>query len=336
MTATANNAVIQAVARSGAMQNGVVPNAKVAIIILNWDSYGVTRDCLLSMSKLDYANFEVVLVDNGSADGSPERLAADFPHLRIIRNPVNLGFTGGNNVGLRDALTRSPDYLLLLNNDTIVASNFLTELVRVAESDHQIGLLNPKIYYFEPAKKIWCAGGIDKLWTVFPQPLGRRKLDDGSYDQAREISFTNGCALLVRAEAIRTIGLLDEVFFLSFEDRDWSARALRAGFKAVYVPSAVIWHKESYCTKRHLGLAGRDYFAMRNAVLFARKHLRGGLWPLFVMSVSKYLIYKTGLYLLLADWKRVRALYLGIWSGCFEKQGLPASQTRTRCDQFRL
>ena len=102
---------------------------KVSIITLTWNSYEVTRDCLLSLQKIDYPAFEVVLVDNGSVDGSGKKLAHDFPDVKVILNETNLGFTGGNNVGMRDALARGTDYLLLLNNDTIVAPNFLTELV---------------------------------------------------------------------------------------------------------------------------------------------------------------------------------------------------------------
>src|SRR5258708_32678625 len=140
---------------------------KVSIVILNWNSYEVTRDCFLSLRKLASTNFEVVLVDNGSIDSSAEKLAQEFPETRVIKNDRNLGFTGGNNIGMRDALRRGTDYLLLLNNDTIVAPNFLRELVQTAERDVTIGMLNPKIYFFEPADRIWYAGGIHKRWWSF-------------------------------------------------------------------------------------------------------------------------------------------------------------------------
>ena len=289
---------------------------KVSIIILNWNSYEVTRDCLASLEKVDFPNREVVLVDNGSHDGSADRLAREFPAVRIIRNEQNLGFTGGNNVGIRDALERSPDYLLLLNNDTVVAPNFLSELVKVAETDKRIGLLNPKIYYFEPPDRIWYAGGIRKPWRVFPLHLGLRKRDDGSYNQTREVSFITGCALMIKAVVVRQIGLLDEVFFLTFEDADWSMRASRAGFKQFYVPASVIWHKDSYVTKKSIGNAGRNFYTMRNTVLFARKYLQSRYWPLFMISVGKYVAYRTVVDLARGDVKTVTALYQGIWKGC--------------------
>src|SRR5947209_4456075 len=144
---------------------------RVSLILLNWNSYEVTADCLLSIRKLDYPNFEVVLVDNGSHDSSIEELEKNFPEVRSIRNEKNLGFTGGNNVGIRDALERGADYLLLLNNDTVVAPDFLTEMVRVAESDSKIGILNPKIYFFEPSDRLWYGGGILKPWCSFPKHL---------------------------------------------------------------------------------------------------------------------------------------------------------------------
>lgn len=289
---------------------------RVSVIVLNWNSYEVTRECLLSLRKLDYANREVVVVDNGSADSSPEKLAQNFPEVRLIRNAKNLGFAAGNNVAMREALERGADYLLLLNNDTVVAPDFLRALVRIAEGDPSVGMLNPKIYFFEPADRIWCAGGVHKPWWSFPRMVGVHQRDDGRYNQAREVSFTTGCALLVKAEVVRRIGMLDEIFFLGFEDADWTVRSLQAGFKAVYVPAAVVWHKDSYDTKKNLGKAGKDFYSIRNSVLFARKHLRTRYWPLFFLSLGRYLAYRTSGYLVRAELERVKALYKGLWSGC--------------------
>jgi GT2 family glycosyltransferase len=290
---------------------------KVSIIMLVWNSYEVTRDCLLSLRKIDYPAFEVVLVDNGSVDSSGERLAREFPEIRLIRNEKNLGFTGGNNVGMRDALARGTDYLLLLNNDTIVAPNFLSELVQVAESDSLIGMVNPKIYYYEPSDKIWYAGGKYVRWKTFPVHFGLRQSDDGSYNQTQEVSFVTGCALLVKSEVARKVGLLDDIFFLSYEDVDWSVRTLEAGYKAVYVPASVIWHRDSYDTKKGWGVANREYYNMRNAVLCARKHLPFHLAPLFAFSMTTYVGYVTLRSLKQADFRRAAALYRGVWNGCW-------------------
>ena len=289
---------------------------RVSLILLNWNSYEVTADCLLSIRKLGYPNFEVVLVDNGSHDSSIEDLENKFPEVRFIRNKNNLGFTGGNNVGIRDALERGADYLLLLNNDTVVAPDFLAEMVRVAESDSKIGILNPKIYFFEPSDRLWYGGGILKPWWSFPKHLGLHKLDGAKYSQTREVSFITGCAFMIRAEVVRRIGLLDETFFYSFEDADWSLRALKAGFKAVYVAPAVIWHKDSYVTMKNAGKDLKDFYHTRNSILLARKHLPGKYWPLFLLSFGRWLGYRTAGYLVRREPHRVRALYKGIWSGC--------------------
>lgn len=284
--------------------------------MLVWNSYEVTRDCLLSLRKVDYPAFETILVDNGSVDGSGERLAREFPEVRFIRNAQNLGFTGGNNVGMRQALKEGTDYLLLLNNDTIVAENFLTEMIRVAETNTQIGMVAPKIYYYEPSDKIWYAGGAYIRWKTFPIHFGVRQRDHARYNETKEVSFATGCALLVRAETARNVGLLDDTFFLSYEDVDWSARTLEAGYKAMYVPAAMIWHRDSYDTKRNAGLAKRDFYTMRNAVLCARKHLPFYQWPLFLFSMAAYIGYFTLQSMKQADYKRTAAIYRGVWNGC--------------------
>ncbi|PYP83313.1 MAG: glycosyltransferase family 2 protein [Candidatus Angelobacter sp. Gp1-AA117] len=292
---------------------------KVSIIILNWNSYDLTQDCLLSLQKMDYPAFEVVLVDNGSTDGSIEKLQQEFPCARFISNGRNLGFPAGNNVGIHDALPRNPDYLLLLNNDTVVAPDFLSQLVRVAESDPKAGILNPKIYYSEPSDHIWYAGGMNKPWWSFPKHLGMQQRDNGKYNETREVSFITGCALLIKTEVVRKIGILDEVFFLGFEDVDWSNRALQAGYKAIYVPASKIWHKVSIVTKRNLGKAVKDFYYVRNSILLFRKHSPRKYWPLFALSLGRHVAYRTAGYAVRLEPDRVVALYKGIWSGCRTK-----------------
>lgn len=288
---------------------------QVTIIMLTWNSYDVTRDCLLSLRKVDYPAYNIILVDNGSVDGSWLKLAQEFPEATMIRNEKNLGFTGGNNVGMREALKNGTDYLLLLNNDTIVSPSFLSEMISVAETDTRIGMLNPKIYFFEPSDTIWYAGGAYVRWKTFPTHFGVLQRDDGSYNQTKEVSFVTGCALMVRSETARKIGLLDETFFLSYEDVDWSVRAIESGYKAMYVPAAIIWHRDSYDTKRNIG-SKRNFYTMRNAVLCARKHLPFYQLPLFVFSMAVYIGYFTLQSLMQADYQRAAAIYQGIWNGC--------------------
>ncbi|HET7873152.1 MAG TPA: glycosyltransferase family 2 protein [Terriglobales bacterium] len=288
---------------------------KVSIIVLNWNSYTVTRDCLLSLNEIDYPNYEVVLVDNGSVDGSADTLAREFPVVRMVRNASNLGFTGGNNSGLRDVLERGTNYVLLLNNDTVVAANFLSELINVAEPDPTIGILTPKIYFAEPADRIWFAGGRYRKGHSFPQCFGMRKRDNGRYDQPREVTFVSGCAFLVKAAVIEKIGLLDDTFFYGFEDLDWSIRAIESGFRGMYVAQSRIWHKEGYVTKKSIGKSGKDFYYARNAIVMARKHMPAPYWPLFLVSLSRYLAYRSLGYMIRGEWDRVKALARGLKAG---------------------
>lgn len=294
---------------------------KVSIIILNWNSYEVTRDCLLSLEKINYPNYEVVLVDNGSVDGSADKLRHQFPSARLIRNETNLGFAGGNNVAMRDVLARGADYLLLLNNDTIVAPDFLDQLIGGAETKPEIGLVNPKILYYDPADRIWYAGGSYKLGWSFARHLGVHRVDNGKYNRVREVSFVTGCALLVKTEVVRKIGLLDEVFFFGFEDLDWCVRAMREGFRALYVPSAVVWHREGYVTKKNLGKPVKDFYYFKNSVILARKHLEAWHWPLYVLSIARHLAYRTAGYVVRREPQRIKAMYRGLWSGFHTKLG---------------
>ena len=296
---------------------------KVSIVILNWNGYDVTRECLISLSKIDYPSYEILLVDNGSVDGSPDRLAAEFPGVRLIRNPKNLGFTGGNNVGIRRALEESVDYVLLLNNDTVVAPDFLSELIRAGESDKRIGLLNPKILYFEPSDRIWYAGGSFNIWKGIASHRGNREVDRGLYDTPKEVTFITGCALLIKTEVIHKIGLLDECFFYTCEDTDWSIRSLKGGYKALYVPSSLVWHKESLDTKRNAGKAFRDFYNVRNSLLLARRHARAYHWPSFLFYLTLMVSYRAAGYSIRGEFDRVRAIYRGLRDGFFMDLPLP-------------
>ncbi|HEX3154482.1 MAG TPA: glycosyltransferase family 2 protein, partial [Candidatus Angelobacter sp.] len=242
---------------------------RVSIIILNWNSYQVTLDCLLSLRKMDYRNFEIVLVDNGSVDGSPEKLLASAPEIRLIKNATNLGFAGGCNVGMRDALRRGTDYVLLLNNDTVVAPDFLSQLVRVAESDEKIGAVNPKILFFDRPDRLNYAGGEQKSWRLFPKVIGLRDRDDGRYDKMREVSFLTGCAFLIKAGVVRQIGVFEEVYFHFYDDIEWSLRVTQAGFKGVYVPKAVIWHREHFDTNKNHRNGFIEFYLARGNMIFA-------------------------------------------------------------------
>jgi len=246
--------------------------SQVTIIVLNWNGLADTLECLESLAQLHYPTYEVVVVDNGSTDESVEIIRAGFPQVTLIENDENLGFAEGNNVGLRHALECGADYVLLLNNDTVVDPSFLTELIAVAEADQEIGITSPLIFYYDTPEEIWTAGAtIDwsdgstqRIWA------GRTTHKD---QFAFDVDFVSGCAMLVKREVIERTGLLDQNFYLYYEEVDWCVRAHNQSYRIVCVPRSRIWHKVS----RSIGSSSPlvSYYMTRNALLFLRKHLTG-------------------------------------------------------------
>lgn len=219
---------------------------KVSVILLNLNSYDDTRDCLLSLRKVLYANFETIVVDNGSSDDSSPRLRREFPEIKLIVNPKNLGFTGGNNLAIEAALKNEAAYIILLNNDTVVDPNFLSRLVAVGETDPRIGILAPKILYATDPQRIWFAGGFVSCRSGLYGHIGQDELDAaGKFSRVQETDWITGCAFFVKASVFREVGLLDARFFIYSEDADFCMRARNAGYKCMFVPDAKIWHKIS-------------------------------------------------------------------------------------------
>jgi len=259
---------------------------RVAIIILNWNSHGVTADCLASLRQSRFQDFSVILVDNGSQDGSPDRLAAEFPEVEVMRLPRNLGFTGGMNAGLRHERVAAAGLVLLLNNDTIVDPEALGQLVAAFDRDAGVALACPKIYFWDVPDVLWFAGGHLSSWSGVGINVGRRRRDVGQYDRERDISFANGCALMVRGEVLRELGLLDDRLFAYAEDTDYSFRALRAGRRIRYVPQSRVWHREGFASRRNIGNAKRIYYGTRNLLLVMARHARPWHWATFLPIFS--------------------------------------------------
>ncbi len=217
----------------------------VYIVILNWNGFRDTVECLESCRSIAYPALRILVVDNGSVDGSETRLRQRFPDLEIIQTGRNLGFAGGNNVGIRIALERGADYVLLLNNDTVVHPDLIAALVRTARSDARIGMLCPKIYRFDPPDVLWYAGAHIIEWLGWGNHRGDGIRDVGQFDALEDVNRPTGCALMVTRAACDQVGLLGEEYFCYCEDLDWGLRARRAGFRIVYDPGTRVWHKVS-------------------------------------------------------------------------------------------
>ncbi|MFC1700533.1 glycosyltransferase family 2 protein [Patescibacteria group bacterium] len=247
---------------------------KVFVIILNWNGWRDTLECLKSLKQNNYWNYKIVVVDNGSTDNSLDRLQDIDSDKRISLLPIgtNLGFSGGNNIGIKYALKNGADYILLLNNDTKVDKYFLSELIKQAEGDRNGGLFGPKIYYHDNPEVIWFAGGKINInpFEVNGTHIGLNKPDSEKYNQIKKVDYITGCCFLIKKEVIDKIGFLDEDYFLYYEDADYCLRARKAGYKCTFVPSAKIWHKCSVGT--HEGSSSYVYYHTRNALIMARKN----------------------------------------------------------------
>ncbi len=245
-------------------------SARVAIIVLNWNGWKDTLECLASLQKLDYPSYEVVVVDNGSTDESVARIREAYPDVTLLEMGDNLGFAVGNNYGIRYALERGADFVWVLNNDTVVDPGALDALVAEALSDRRVGLVGSKIYYFDQPDTVWFAGGAISMPTARTWHVGIDRIDVGQWDAARDVDYVNGCSMLVSRELMEDVGLLDRRFFLYFEETDWSIRARQKGWRVRYQPKAAIWHKESSSTK--LDSPTMVFHFAKSSILFAKKH----------------------------------------------------------------
>lgn len=246
----------------------------VHIILVNWNGREITLECLHSLHSLTYAHYRIIVVDNASTDGSVEAIGASFPDVITLHMQENVRFAGGNNAGIRYAIDHHADMILLLNNDTIVDSEFLSRLVQRMRDTPRAGMIVPKIYYFEKPDVIWYAGGVISFWTGTLRHVGLREPDRGNFDQAGETDYATGCCILASAKVVNEVGLLDKSYHMYTEDADWSMRVRNAGYTIVCEPSAHVWHKVSTSSGGHL-----SWYKIRNKYISNMKFFwRYGSW----------------------------------------------------------
>ncbi|MBN1888605.1 MAG: glycosyltransferase family 2 protein [Thermoflexales bacterium] len=237
------------------------------VVILNWRRPDDTLACIQSVQASRYPNTRLLVVDNGSGDESVSRISAAYPGVALLALPENLGFAGGNNAGIRHALEGGAELVLVLNNDTVVEPDTLSELVRgLAQAGGSIGV--PKICYYDEPGRIWAAGA---RWRRFPPRVtmvGFGKWDAPEYNQPGELSYATGCALLIGRSVFEAIGGFDPAFVNYQEDYDFCYRARQAGHRLAYVPQAVVRHKVSQSLGQQS--PARWHYLGRNAVLFYR------------------------------------------------------------------
>lgn len=242
---------------------------KVSVVVLNWNGVADTCDCLDSLRACSYPDLATIVVDNGSEGDDVQRLRARFGNsIQLIENPRNLGFAGGANTGIQQALRDGADYVLLLNNDVVVHPRFLHELVTAARGLPDFAAACPKIYFYDRPQVIYSAGGMVNPWTGGARQVGRGREDRGQYERIAVRDYADGACMLIARDALERVGLLDEDYFAYWEETDWCARAREAGLRCYYVPAARVWHKAAASLA-----ASNDFHFLfrRNALLFLRK-----------------------------------------------------------------
>lgn len=256
---------------------------KVFVSIINFNGKKNTLECLKSVDNLNMTGVDlnVVVIDNGSKEKLDlEDNFLQNVSLKIILNNKNLGFSGGHNLGINYALSNNADYVVILNNDTILDKNLIYELLSAFDKDSSIGIASPKIYFakgFEFHKDrykkedqgyvLWYAGG-DMDWNnIIGKHRGVDEVDKGQNEKEKETDFSSGCCMAVKREVFEKVGFLDEKYFLYYEDNDFSQRVKRAGYKIVYTPKAILWHKNAGSAGGS-GSSLQDYYITRNRLRF--------------------------------------------------------------------
>ena len=243
----------------------------VYIILVNYNGYKDTIECVNSLKGINYSNYKIVIVDNASTNNSLEILKQTLNNCIIIESKKNLGFAGGNNLGIKYALKSNADYVLLLNNDTLEEPNFLNNMINSFNKDEKIGLVGCKIMYYPEKDKIWYGGGYINWFKFIGIHCGMKQIDKGQCDTEKEIDFMTGCCMLIKREVFEKVGLLSEEYFMYFEDVDFCVKVKDAGYKIWYNPEAAIYHKVGFSSGGEESTFSIKW-GTRNRLLFMNKY----------------------------------------------------------------
>lgn len=283
----------------------------LSVIVLNWNGCEHTLACVASVLASGYSGgvLDVLVVDNGSEDGSLEAFArewADEPRVRVLANGANLGYAGGNNAGIDDALGRGAEHVLVLNNDTLVDPGALDAMVDALAADPDLAMVGPKVLEIERPERLGCSFDRVRLWCFGASPTTAGQLDRGQYDDRRDMDVITGCAVLARADALRAVGAFDADYFAYYEEVDLAFRLRRAGWRLGFVPAAIVRHEGGAST------AGRSavvrYYKLRNLVLFMRKNARWFHWLTFAPILAAVSLQRMAAALLRGDLAGLHAL----------------------------
>ena len=288
------------------------PSPLVFAVVVNWNRGEDTLECLRSLEQQTYPRIRIIVVDNGSEDGSPESIQRNFPGVELIRLPRNTGFAGGFNRGIERALSQGGDCVLILNNDTVSDRQMVEKLVGNLQTG--AGIAFPKIYYYHDPLRIWSVGAQRQFLTLEMTDKATGQLDRGQWDEVRERDYVTGCALLVQREVFEKVGLFDERYFAYYEDMDFSFRVRKAGFRMRLVPKALLWHKVAL-TSGGLDSPLERYLMAKGSVQFFGRH--GGGWRRFFIVPYRLgsAVKTTGTLLFHRKFKSVQAYWKGLAEG---------------------
>ncbi len=280
---------------------------KIALIILNFNLKDAVLECLQSTSQLrhDVLELETIVVDNNSTDGSQEAIKKAYPSITFLETGANLGFAGGNNIGMKYALEHQADFVIVLNPDVYVDTNLVTALHK-GFTNENIGITAPKVYFAkgfefhkdryseeEKGNVIWFAGGEMDWNNIIGHHRGVDEVDHGQYDDNQETAYASGNCMMIKREVLEKVGFFDEKYFLYYEDADFCMRVKKAGYKIMYTPTAKLWHKNAQASGGS-GNPLQDYFISRNRLLFGFTY--GSLrtkFALFRESLRSFFSYPT-------------------------------------------
>ena len=273
---------------------------KIAIIIINWNTFQLTFNCLKSLEESTYKNKTIFVVDNGSKDGSGDKIALQFPESNYIKNQKNEGFTGANNKALKVILKQNFDYVVLLNNDTVVKPNFLSLLEATMDSDKNLAATQPLILDYPNTNTIWNAGGSFNSFFCLFKTRCKGMIYNPKLKIETSTQWISGCCVMVKIAVIKEVGLLDDRFFAYFEDADWSIRMTNLGYKLGVVPESIIFHHSSGSTKKNNSSSEGSlspyahYLNVRNHIYLIKKHTffnSIGSWIYQILKIISYSIY---------------------------------------------
>ncbi|MEY2596910.1 MAG: hypothetical protein RI965_2182 [Bacteroidota bacterium] len=294
---------------------------RTAVILLNWNSYHYTKDCIQSMQKSIGEGFDIIVVDNGSEDQSGQRLAKEFPEIILLQQEKNLGFAGGNNKAFEYAIENDYEYVMMLNNDVFVEPTFVFHLTNYMDHHPEVGGIQPKIFFNNDRTKIWNGGSRYADYFGWTYSKNYMRKEGERQKNLHEVDWITGCAFLMRTAVLKQVGLLNENFFIYYEDVDLSFRIKSAGYKLIFHPDSIIYHiagishkakkkgKEGYASPKV------HYLNFRNHAWLLRTWTKWYQWPSTLLVYFGYSLAVMTYFALRFRWNKLLATCKGIYHG---------------------